>query len=267
MRQGLKDMAAPRYRPGIWRKTLGTIAQGLPTQCLLCARWPIFSPFCTPCLQRHSHTRLRCARCALPLPDGLDAGTCCAACLQQPMALDACWAAVDYAPPWRGLVLRWKLGGQPALAHAAAQLMLQQLPVAQILAQADVLLPIPPSAQRARWRGFHHTLLLAQALLQACSQSASPASQAAVQLLPLALLRLPEGDAQHQAQRSRTQRLAAMKNAFILPPAWAASVQGKRVLLLDDVMTTGATLHSAALCLRLAGAAQVQALVLARTDI
>jgi ComF family protein len=163
---------------------------------------------------------------------------------------------VDYASPWRDLVLRWKLAQNPALAQAAAQLMRARLPLAAIAAQADVLLPIAPAPERARQRGFHHTLLLAQAL------------RLDLPNLPIqhsAMLRLPELAGQHQALRKRQERLRAMRGAFVLAPEHLAAVQGQRLLLLDDVMTTGATLHSAAQTLLQAGAAQVSALVLART--
>jgi predicted amidophosphoribosyltransferase len=79
------------------------------------------------------------------------------------------------------------------------------------------------------------------------------------------MLRLPELAGQHQALRKRQERLRAMRGAFVLAPEHLAAVQGQRLLLLDDVMTTGATLHSAAQTLLQAGAAQVSALVLART--
>jgi predicted amidophosphoribosyltransferase len=84
-------------------------------------------------------------------------------------------------------------------------------------------------------------------------------------ITPHALLRLPEALGQHQALRKKQDRLRAMRGAFVLAPAQQAALQGQRVLLLDDVMTTGATLHSAAHTLLRAGAAQVSAVVLART--
>ena len=122
-----------------------------------------------------------------------------------------------------------------------------------IAAQADLLLPIPPAPERARQRGFHHALLLAQAL------------RMGLPITPHALLRLPEALGQHQALRKKQDRLRAMRGAFVLAPAQQAALQGQRVLLLDDVMTTGATLHSAAHTLLRAGAAQVSGVVLART--
>ncbi len=226
----------------------------LPTQCWVCEAWPVFSPICSSCVAQHAKAQRRCSTCALLLPDAAPTNQC-GACLRQAPPLAACWAAVDYAPPWRDLVHRWKLAQNPALARAAAQLLGARLPLAAIVAGADVLLPIPPAPERARQRGFHHTLLLARAL------------RLDMPINSTSLLRLPEVAGQHQALRKRQERLRAMRGAFVLRPEQITAVQGRRVLLLDDVMTTGATLHSAAHTLLQAGAAQVSAVVLARTAI
>ena len=230
----------------------------IPTQCQLCQRWPVFSPLCAPCLGTHARAQPRCSTCAQLLPPSLRPGlhpapTACADCLRHPPPLAACWAAVDYAAPWRDLLRRWKFVPQPALAAAGAQVLRAQLPWKEIAASYDALLPINPSAARLRERGFHHPLLLAHAL------------DLPLPVLAHSLLRLPEANDEHQARRGRRARFAALKNAFIVPPEHAASLQGQRLLLLDDVMTTGATLYSAANCLLQAGAAQVSAVVWART--
>ena len=235
-----------RYR--LWAKR----QLNIPTQCWVCDAWPVPSPICANCLTQHAQAQQRCSTCAVVLPETTTAKQC-GACVHQPPPLAACWAAVDYAAPWRDLVHRWKLAQNPALARAGAQLMRACLSLPAIAAQADLLLPIPPAPERARQRGFHHALLLAQAL------------RMGLPITPHALLRLPEALGQHQALRKKQDRLRAMRGAFVVAPAQQAALQGQRVLLLDDVMTTGATLHSAAHTLLRAGAAQVSAVVLART--
>lgn len=78
------------------------------------------------------------------------------------------------------------------------------------------------------------------------------------------LLRLHATEAQSGLPRS--QRLRNLQGAFAVEPTRAATLQGQRIVLLDDVMTTGATLHAAAHALRQAGTAHITALVVARTE-
>ena len=101
--------------------------------------------------------------------------------------------------------------------------------------------------------------MLARAL---CAQVECPPP-----IWPQALLRLPGKDELSQAKRKRSERLAQMKNAFLPAPATAPLLRGARILLLDDVMTTGATLYSAAQVLQQAGAEQVCAALVARTPL
>jgi ComF family protein len=110
---------------------------------------------------------------------------------------------------------------------------------------------MPLSAQRLHQRGFNQSLVLARAL--------EPAKVRAG-----VLLRVKETAALSSLPRRERQQV--VRGAYALEPALAATVRGKRIVLLDDVMTTGASLHEAANVLRHAGAAHLTALVLARTE-
>ena len=123
--------------------------------------------------------------------------------------------------------------------------------VEDILEKADLVLPIPLSAQRLALRGYNQSWELAKRL--------SP-HKADVQML------LRTRDTPSQRQLPRHERLANLVGAFAVEPLRAEQLRGKRVVLVDDVMTTGASLHSAAQVLRQAGAAHISALVLARTE-
>ncbi len=118
------------------------------------------------------------------------------------------------------------------------------------LLQADVLIPIPLSQQRLSQRGFNQSLILAHHLSRAKTQSQT-------------LLRMIDTPAQSSLKRS--QRLTNLAGAFALAPLMALQVRGKNILLIDDVLTSGATLNFAARVLKQAGAAHVGALVLAKT--
>lgn len=226
----------------------------LPSQCAVCHAWPA-QRICSACAARFAAPQPRCSRCALPLAlaghGSAPAGACCGACLRQPPPLDACVAAVRYGYPWSGAIAQFKFHGDPGWAGTLAALLRNAPGAAAALAPADAVLPIPLSRQRLQERGFNQALLLARRL--------APHTTSADLLLRI----------QHtteQSQLARTQRLHNLQGAFAVEPLQRSRLQGRRIVLIDDVMTTGATLHQAALALRQAGALHITALVLARTE-
>jgi ComF family protein len=149
------------------------------------------------------------------------------------------------------LIARYKFQQQAGWAEPLATLMLSTPWAEDTLDAADWVLPIPLSAQRLSERGFNQAWLLARQL--------SP-HKADAHLL------LRTRDTPSQRTLPRAERLANLVGAFAVEPLRAAQLRGKKVVLIDDVMTSGASLHTAARVLRQAGAAQVSALVLARTE-
>lgn len=223
------------------------LARQLPSQCAVCHAWPA-QRLCLACTARFGAPQLRCSTCAMPLAHQQPQ---CGACLHQPPPLDACIAAVTYGYPWSSAIAQFKFQGDPGWASALAALLRSTPDVAPALAGADWVLPIPLSRQRLQERGFNQALLLARQL--------APGKTSAHLLLRI----------QHtteQSQLTRAQRLGNLQAAFAVEPLRQHALQGKKVVLIDDVMTTGATLHTAALALRQAGAAHVTALVVARTE-
>ena len=167
-----------------------------------------------------------------------------------PPPLARCVAAVDYGYPWANALSDFKFRSDPGWASTLA-LLLRSTPWAEpVLDGADLVLPLPLSRQRLRQRGFNQALLLARQL--------APDKTDATLLLRLR-------DTPAQSSLARAQRLENLHGAFAIEPLRAHRVSGQRVVLIDDVMTTGATLHAAAGVLHRAGAAQVSALVVART--
>lgn len=237
--------------PSMLRTALRRLGAWLPSQCAICHTWPA-RRVCDACAARFAQPLARCTGCALPLPasDHTPGGLRCGACLRTPLGLERCVAAVDYAYPWAGIVAQYKFQSDPAWAPTLARL-LQSTPWAEpLIDAADWVLPIPLSAQRLRERGFNQALLLARAL--------APDKTDATLLLRL-------HDTQAQSGLGRAQRLRNLQGALAVDPLRASSLQGRSVLLVDDVMTTGATLQAAATALRQAGASAVSALVFART--
>lgn len=229
------------------RSLLQGIARRLPSQCAVCHAWPA-RPVCDDCVQRFGQPRLRCRTCALPLVAGLQQ---CGACSTQPPPLDQALAAVAYGYPWAGLITRFKFQQHTGWAYSLATVMRSAPWVEPALEGADWLLPMPLSPLRLRQRGFNQALLLACALERAKVRGD-------------VLLRIRDTAA--LSSLPRAERQLAVRGAYALEPLRTAEVRNKRLVLLDDVMTTGASLHEAARVLRRAGAAHITALVLARTE-
>lgn len=229
---------------------LKALAARLPRwagQCALCRRWSA-RRLCGDCAARHATTVPRCHFCALRLPPG--AGPACGACLRGPRALDRCVAALDYGFPWDRLLQQFKFHDGLQWRALLTELLDGAL---QGIEAPDLLLPIPLTARRLRERGYNQSLLIARSLAQRRQWRCD------------AGLLLRVRDTAQQASLRLDARRANMRHAFAIEPAARAMLRGAKVALVDDVMTSGATLFEAAGELRRAGTASVQAWVLART--
>ncbi len=231
----------------MFRRLIERLSHALPSQCAVCHAWPA-QPVCETCITRFAQPQSRCQTCALPVPAGISR---CGACLKTPPPLDACLAAVGYAYPWSELIARYKFGDMPGWSAALAGLLRSMPWVEPALEAADLLLPMPLSRQRLQQRGYNQALELARHLAPA-------------KAVPGLLLRIRDTPPQSALQRA--ERLRNVQGAFAVEPLRQTEVRGKRVVLLDDVMTSGASLFAAAQALRDAGAAHITGLVLARTE-
>jgi ComF family protein len=236
---------------------------GFASQCAVCRSWPS-EQVCQPCLARFAEARARCTACALALPPDLSMGLragqpLCAGCMRQPPPQDATLAALTYAYPWSGLIGRYKFGEQHGWGGFFAALLLKAPGVAQALGDlrtGDWVVALPLSAERLQTRGFNQSWELASALARQ-SQTRGRADAGL-------LLRVKH--TRPQSQLKREARLANVMGAFLVDPLRVTELQGRRVVLVDDVMTSGASLFAAAQALRDAGAARITAVVLARTQ-
>lgn len=229
----------------------------VPSRCEVCHSWPS-QPVCGDCLARLAPATARCPGCALawaPLPSGPSR---CPECLRSPLPLDACLAALDYAYPWRDLITQFKFQRQTGWTGFFTQ---QMLALAELRAALDRLEPedwllaMPLSRDRLAERGFNQAWELARVLHRH--------SGCRARLDARLLLRVRQTPA--QSTLDRQARLRNLQGALLVDPLRQHELAGRRVLLVDDVMTTGASLATAALALRSAGAASVTGVVLART--
>lgn len=218
----------------------------LPSQCAVCHAWPS-QPLCEACVTRFAQPVPRCQTCALPVHGDIIR---CGACIKSPPPLDACHAAVPYEWPWSDRIAHFKFLGNPGWAATLATLMRSTPWVEPALERCDLVVPMPLSRGRLRERGFNQALELARHL--------APEKVDATLLLRIR-------DTSRQSALSREERLRNVSGAFAVDPLRRARLQGSRVVLVDDVMTSGASVFSAAAVLRQAGAGRVTAVVIART--
>lgn len=223
------------------------VLDALPSQCMVCHAWPA-QPVCEACVNRFAQPQPRCQTCALPVPVGVRQ---CGACIKTPPPLDACLAAVSYAFPWSDLIVGYKFHNHPGRASAFALLLRSTPWVEPALDAADAVLPLPLSRARLQTRGFNQALILARQLAPDKTDSRL-------------LLRIK--DTPPQSSLRRAERLDRVKDAFAVDPLLLKQVKGARLVLVDDVMTSGASLYAAARALRAAGAAHITGVVIARTE-
>jgi ComF family protein len=239
----------------LFSRFLPTRRQGAPlaSLCAICHGWGM-GRICSPCVDRFAAAVPRCERCALPVPAGVPTS---GACVIDPPPYARTLAAVDYGHPWDRLITRYKFHAALDLAPAFALRMLEtqrrdaEPPPTLVL--PTLLLPIPLSDSRLRERGYNQAWELARRLGRAL---ACPAD---------AKLLLRVRDTPHQLALPPEERAGNVRAAFAVEPSRRAELAGRRVTLVDDVMTTGATVAEAARTLLQAGAQEVTVWVLART--
>jgi ComF family protein len=193
-----------------------------------------------------------CRRCGLPFEYG-DSSLECGRCLASPPRYDRLRAAVAYGDIARRVALKLKYGGRPGIAETLARFMERHLEAAA--GESDggpLLVPVPLHRWRIWKRGYNQAALIAGALSR---RSGVPAAADVLRRIrptpPLKGL-------------GRRERALAVRGAFEAPPAARGKLDGRAVVLIDDVFTSGATADACASALKRAGAGSVGLLCWAR---
>ncbi|RZI84545.1 MAG: ComF family protein [Rubrivivax sp.] len=220
-----------------------------PGLCLIC-RQPQWDAICHRCVTAFASPRPRCQRCALPVEGHLAP---CRPCDDQPPEFDRAVAAVDYTAPWSELIARFKFNGDLALSRPLSSLLAERLKALPARSRPQVIIPTPLSAARLRERGYNQTWHLARRL----------SGQMGIPALPHALRRVK--DTARMMSLDADERRRQIRHAFEVAPEHRRALAGRHVAVVDDVLTTGATLNEITLTLQDAGVRSVSVWVLART--
>jgi ComF family protein len=196
-----------------------------------------------------------CSICGAPMQSAAAAENRCALCLDRRPHFACARAVARYRPSAEGdrhslpsLIRRHKYGLDQSLQKALAEFLGDNLPYSG--ADCDVVIPVPLHHRRLRWRGFNQAALLAMTISRRLEKPIE------LESLMRSRMTTPQTSQDHDARRRNVRRAFAVTRP--------ARIRGQRVLLVDDVMTTGATVDECARVLMAAGAARVDVLTLAR---
>lgn len=227
-----------------------------PPQCLLCqnalTQRLINQPLCKTCLSTIVLNRPPfCLGCSRPLTDLL-LGPRCQNCARHELAFDFAWSASLYEEPVKSLLHLFKYSGRTGLRFPFAQIMIDFIKDHNLdIAQFDCVVPIPLFASRFRERGYNQAFLLAKEISQHFQLPLEPQGLCRSRpTLPQSLL-------------DKKKRWTNVEGAFRINQL--QTIKGQSVLLIDDLLTTGATASSAALCLKAHKAKRVGVLTLSIT--
>ncbi len=191
----------------------------------------------------------QCAICAHPFESALPKGTICAACEADSPAYDKVCAVLIYDDACRSLVTRFKYGDQTHHAVLFAKWIWQV--AGDAVSEGDLLVPVPLHRWRLLRRRFNQSALLASLLARRCHVPVSHALKRVKNTPP-------------QASLSQKARKRNVSGVFRVKERAKPCLKDKRVILVDDVMTTGSTLDACARQLKRAGAAEVIVCVVAK---
>jgi len=238
-----------RYAKQLGRYVLDFV---LPSQCLSCGSFVESSgALCADCWRELTFlSSPQCQVCGAPFSFALSQGLVCGACMADPPEFDRARAPLQYDEASRHLILAFKHADRHEGLTVFARWMAAAS--ADLVDQADLIVPVPLHWQRLVSRRYNQAALLGHRLGKIIDRPVQPHFLERVKATP------------SQGGLGRRNRFRNMRGAFAVSSKGKAHVKGTHVLLIDDVLTTGATARACAAALKRAGAAKVDLLTLAR---
>lgn len=225
----------------------------LPQLCPICTSEVTASGLCGDCW---SSIKListsACLQCSTPF-DYVPLLTTCGNCLRQPPDVDQVVAAMVYDGFSRQMILGLKYGDRQDIAPILAKMM--QAKSYPLIQDADFIIPLPLHPSRFFRRQFNQSAELTRYLL-------APYPEMQGKFTTAIMMRRKK--TAPQGRQTKKQRRDNLRNAFHVPESQKPALKGKNVLIIDDVMASGASINSAAACLKRAGVNTVSASVVAR---
>ena len=225
----------------------------LPQRCLGCA--VIIDGVNSLCADCWRHLTFlgppMCRQCGYPLPTTVVDKPVCGACASEPPAYARARAALRYDDGARGMILRFKHADRTDIARTFGRLL--ETAGAELLADCDLITPVPLHRWRLLQRGYNQAALLAHVLARGGERPMVPD-----------LLQRVQATASQQGLGGEQRKRNITAGAFRLHPRHHRRIEGRRVLLVDDVLTTGATVSACTRVLMKGGAAAVDILAIAR---
>ncbi len=218
--------------------------------CLLCegkidGLHPNNHAVCRACLNDLPwHQNSACPQCGLASD-----GSICGSCLSNPPDFDATQAVFLYDFPIDAMMVRYKYGNMMHLSHLFGQFLRDKTALSLAENQIDLIIPMPMHPTRIKERGFNQAHEIAKVITKHCREKLDFQSAERIKLTP------------PQASLPLKDRVKNIKGAFQVN----GNLGGKRIAIVDDVMTTGASLNELAKTLKKAGATHVECWVIART--
>lgn len=238
-----------QYLQRYWRHGINSC---LPAVCLLCQhQHATSSGLCADCSNTVVLSKNYCQRCALPLASDIS-WPLCGRCIRGDTQFNRCIAASLYNSSTQHLTNRAKHHGDTLCLKPLIARLLSELHLHQAASGIDLILPVPLHPRRLRVRGFNQAMEIARPLARSLR----------INLTRRACRRIVDSPAQQKLSAKQRQR--NLHRSFIADPT---IVSGKRLAIVDDVVTTGATANAVSHALHQAGAAQCDVWCLVRTPL